>query len=106
MSFAKDPEIAAEWKKVTVKKAMNPCPIDFPSFIPVIPGPIRFKRNMMDRTIPTSIVAKNMLTTRNRSLRRPLVKDRVSFLWKRDGIVSFGPAIVRGLIGLPLPSIC
>ena len=56
----------------------------------------------MDRTIPTSIVAKNMLTTRNRSLRRPLVKDRVSFLWKRDGIVSFGPAIVRGLIGIAI----
>lgn len=32
MSFAKDPEIAAEWKKVTVKKAMNPCPIDFSEF--------------------------------------------------------------------------
>lgn len=106
MSFAKDPEIAAEWKKVTVKKAMNPCPIDFSEFHSSNPRPIRFKRNMMDRTIPTSIVAKNMLTTRNRSLRRPLVKDRVSFLWKRDGIVSFGPAIVRGLIGLPLPSIC
>lgn len=32
MSFAKDPEIAAEWKKVTVKKAMNPCPIVFSEF--------------------------------------------------------------------------